>query len=212
MRLTGKTLVGVLVLCSTGLACADGLEWAAKGTRSTLVPGGVVGTQAMNVCRATLGSVVAIGEFASDRSGECRVAVGGGQQSALEFEVLAQAAKPDVSFTWVPGHATGYPVNSVVAGRAADGSRTLVCAAVDNGDGSVHPGYLADENCVYAANGSALVSDNYLVLVTDDPDVTTTGEAQPAVEGFDPGAILAIGGVASLCGLAEGICVPPVPH
>jgi hypothetical protein len=212
MDLTGKTLIGVLVLCATGLACADGVEWAAKGTRATLVAGGVVGTQALNVCRATVGSVVAIGEVASDRSGECRVAVGGKQQSALEFEVLAQAAKPDVSFAWMPGHAMGYPLNSLVGGHAADGSRTIVCAGAHKADGSVHPGYIADENCIYSVNGSAMTSENYLVLVTDDPDATTTGEAQPSVEGFDPNAILAIGGITSLCGLAEGICVPPVPR
>jgi hypothetical protein len=212
MRLTGKALIGVLVLSATGLACAGSVEWTAKGTRATLVPGGVVGTQALNVCRATLGTVVAIGEFGSDRSGECRVAVAGQQQSAVEFELLAEAAKPDVSFTWVPGHAMGYPQNSVVGGHAADGSRTLVCAAVHKADGSVHPGYIADENCVYAVNGKAMTSENYLVLVTDDPDVTSTEESQPATEGFDPNAILALGGVPSLCALAQGICVPPAPH
>jgi hypothetical protein len=29
------------------------------------------------------------------------------------------------------------------------------------------------------------------------------------MEGFDPSAILALGGVPSLCGLAEGLCMPP---
>jgi hypothetical protein len=98
----------------------------------------------------------------------------------------------------------------VVGGKAGDGSRTLVCAAVHVADGTVHPGYIADENCVYVADGGARTSENYLVLVTDDPDVVTTAEAQPSVEGFDPNTILGIGAVTSMCGLAEGLCVPPV--
>jgi hypothetical protein len=100
----------------------------------------------------------------------------------------------------------------VIGGHGADGQRTLVCAAVHAADGSVHPGYIADENCVYAVDGAAMVSENYLVLTTNDPDATTTAETQPALEGFNPGAILALGGVTSLCGLAEAICVPAVPH
>ncbi|MEJ8835804.1 DM9 repeat-containing protein [Ramlibacter sp. AN1133] len=212
MRLTGKALIGILVLGATGLACADGLKWEPKATRATLVPAGVVGGQALNVCRATIGTLVAVGEFGSDRSGECRVAVAGQQQSVLEFEVLAQALKPDVGFSWVPGHATGYPMGSVIGGVAGDGRRTLVCAAVQTSDGTVHPGFIADDNCVYTADGVARMSENYLVLVSDDPDVTTSAEAQPAMEGFDPGAILAIGGVTSLCGLAEGICAQPLPR
>lgn len=206
MRFTGKALIGALVLGATGLACADGLRWAARDAGATLVPGGVAAGTPVYVCRATVGAVVAIGKFASDRSGECRVAANGAEQVAVEFELLAVASKQDATFGWVPGHATGYPLNSVVGGRAADGQRTLVCAAVTTADNSVHPGFIADENCVYAADGQAKVSDNYLVLVTDDPEVTVTPEAQPSVEGFDPAAILATGAVTSLCGLADGIC------
>ena len=209
MRMTGKALIGVLVLCASGLAAADSLEWVAGDTRPTLVPGGVTGTLALNVCRATVGSVVAVGEYGSDRTGECRVVVGGRLQSALQFELLAQVSKAEVGFTWVPGHAMGYPQWSVVGGRAADGSRTLVCAAVHLADGSVHPGYIADENCVYSANGSARVADNYLVLVSDDPAVAATEEAQPAMEGFDPNAILGVAGVTSLCAMAQGLCTTP---
>jgi hypothetical protein len=208
MRLTGKALCGLLVLCATGLASADGLQWVAKGASASLLPAGVTGTTPLNVCRATLGTVVAVGEFSSDRSGECRVAVGGQEQVALEFEVLASAAKAEVSTAWVPGHATSYPPGSVLGGHGADGQRTLVCAALNPADGSMRPGYIADENCVYAFNGSAQVAENYLVLVTNDPDIGTTSEAQPALEGFDPHAILATGAVASLCGLAEGLCAP----
>jgi hypothetical protein len=211
MKMTGKALVGVLALCATALASAESVNWVAKDTRATLVPGGVQGTaaQPLYVCRATVGAVVAVGKFSTgDRSGQCLVAVEGGEQAVLEYEVLAQASKSEVTYRWVPGHATGYPQQSVIGGRAADGQRTLVCAALNTGDGSVHPGYIANENCVYGLDGKALVSDNYLVLVSDDPEVATTTEAQPAVEGFDPGGILGATGVASLCGLAEGLCEP----
>jgi hypothetical protein len=84
----------------------------------------------------------------------------------------------------------GYPQNSVIGGGAADGQRLLVCAAVDKSDGSVHPGYIQDDNCIYGRDGAQAVAENYLVLATNDPEVTRTEEAQPALQGFDPGSIL----------------------
>ena len=83
MQFTRKALIGGLLLGAAGLASADGLQWAPRDTRATLVPGGVAGGSPFYVCRATVGSVVAIGQFASDRSGECRVAVAGVEQAAV---------------------------------------------------------------------------------------------------------------------------------
>jgi hypothetical protein len=79
-------------------------------------------------------------------------------------------------------------------------------------DGSVHPGYIEDDSCVYGYAGRQLLADNYLVLATSDPEVATSEEAQPATEGFDPGAILAASGLARFCAAVEGRCARALPE
>lgn len=216
MRITGKALGAVLLLLAPALASAQGVEWVAKGTRATLVTGGAMGADAvpLYVCRADLGSgVLAVGKFwtIGGNAWECRVGVGGREQSATAFEMLVESPNTEAAYRWVPGHATSYPQRSLGGGRAADGQRWLVCAAWNRTDGSLHPGYIADANCIYAADGAAVVSDTYLVLTTNDPAAPTTEEAQPALEGFDPGGILGAAGVASFCALKENACVATLP-
>lgn len=213
MRLMQRTLAGALVLLASAAASAEGLQWVARDAQGSLVVGGGSDAIALHVCRASLGNgAVLPGKFwtTGDRGGECRVATGAGEQAAAAFEMLVETSN-EASWRWVPGHATGYPQRSVIGGQAADGQRLLVCAAVDAGDGSVHPGYIQDGDCVYANGGSQATSRDYLVLVTNDAAVPTTAEAQPASEGFDPHGILSGKGVAAVCAAKEGACVAALP-
>jgi hypothetical protein len=214
MGLMQRTLAGALVLLAASLAHAEGIEWVARDARATAVAGGGSDALAFHVCRAALASgAVVPGKFwtSGDRGGECHIAVGGAEQAVAEFQVLAEKAGSEAAYAWVPGHATGFPQRSVIGGSSAEGQRLLVCAAVHGADGSVHAGYIEDENCVYARDGAQLAADQYLVLVTNDATVTTTDSAQPAAGGFDPGAILAGEGVAAFCALKDGACVPSLP-
>jgi len=213
MRLMGHTLLGALFCLASGLASAEGLQWVAKDARGTPVVAGGSAATPFHVCRVTLDGGVAVpGRFwtGGDRGGECRYAADGLEQGTTSFEMLVET-DTEASYAWVPGHAMGYPQRSVIGGSAADGERLLVCAAVDPADGSVHPGYIHDENCVYGDAGAQRVADNYLVLVTNDASMATTEEMQPAQQGFDPGAILAGAGVAALCAQKEGACMRTLP-
>jgi hypothetical protein len=212
MRLMGHALAAVLVLLAPALASAEGLDWVAKDARGTLVVAGGSNALPLHVCRVDLGSgVVVPGRFwtGGDRGGECRVAAGGREQGYMEFEILVEAAV-DAAYRWVPGHATSYPQNAVIGGSAADGQRLIVCAGLDP-DGSLYPGYIHDENCVYGREGGQAVAENYLVLASNDPEVPKTEEAQPALHGFDPAGILGATGVAAFCALKEGACVTALP-
>ena len=213
MRLINRTLAGVLVALASTLANAGGLEWVAKDTRATAVVGGGSDALTLHVCRASLASgAVVPGKFwtSGDRGGECRIADGGVEVASANFEVLAERAV-QAAYTWVPGHATSFPLRSVIGGRSAAGDRLLVCAAVHAADGSVHPGYIQDDNCTYTRDGAQLIAADYLVLATNDATVTTTDAAQAAAEGFDPAAILAGQGVAAFCATREGACVASLP-
>jgi hypothetical protein len=110
----------------------------------------------------------------------------------------------------VPGHATSYPQRAVIAGEMQDGRRWLLCAALHT-DGSMLPGFIFDDNCVYGWAGTQMVAETYLVLASTDPEAATTEEAQPATEGFDPNAILAVNGIARFCALVEGLCARSLP-
>jgi hypothetical protein len=214
MRLKQRTLAAVLVLLASAAASAEGLEWVGRDARGTLVVGGGSDAVALHVCRASLGNdVVVPGKFwtAGDRGGECRIAAGGAELAIAAYEMLVETSN-EAAWRWVPGHATGYPQRSVVGGRGADGQRLLVCAGIDAADGSVHPGYIQDDNCLYANGGKQVTAESYLVLVTNDAAVPTTLEAQPASEGFDPQAILGGKGVAALCAAKEGACVASLPE
>ncbi|WP_236599781.1 DM9 repeat-containing protein [Ramlibacter alkalitolerans] len=214
MRLMQRTLAGVLVFLASGLACADGLQWVAKDTPATLVAGGGSDALSFHVCRADVGNgVVVPGKFwtSGASGGECRIALDGQERGLAAFEVLAQRSIAEASYAWVPGHAMSYPQRSLIGGKAADGEPLLVCAAVHAADGSVHPGYIHDENCVYGKDGGQFTSANYVVLATNDAGVPTTESAQPATEGFDPGSILASAGVAALCASKEGSCLRSLP-
>lgn len=213
MRLMGHALLGALFCLASGLASAEGLQWVAKDARGTPVVAGGSDASPFHVCRVALdGGATVLGKFwtGGDRGGECRYAAGGREQGAANFEMLVET-DVEASYAWVPGHAMGYPQRAVIGGSAADGERLLVCAAVDPADGSVHPGYIHDENCVYGHAGAQFVADNYLVLATNDASMATTEEAQPALQGFDPGAILAGAGVAALCAKKEGACLRTLP-
>jgi hypothetical protein len=214
MRMMGHALAAVLVLLAPALACAEGLDWVAKDGRGTLVVAGGSDALPLHVCRADLGSgIVVPGKFwtGGDRGGECRIAAGGREQAFAAFEMLVEAADAAATYKWVPGHATGYPQHSVIGGSAADGQRLLVCAALDKSDGSLHPGYIHDENCIYGRDGGQAVADDYLVLVTNDPEVSRTAESQAATAGFDPAGILGAQGIAAFCALKEGACVATLP-
>ncbi|GAB3776979.1 hypothetical protein GCM10028796_55470 [Ramlibacter monticola] len=214
MQSMGHALAAVLVMLAPALAGAEGLDWVAKDGRGTLVVAGGSDALPLHVCRVDLGSgVVVPGKFwtGGDRGGECRVAAGGKEQGYANFEMLVEAADTEAVYRWVPGHAMGYPQNSVIGGGAADGQRLLVCAAVDKSDGSVHPGYMQDDNCIYGRDGAQAVAENYLVLATNDPEVTRTEEAQPALQGFDPGSILGGKGVAAFCARKADACVATLP-
>jgi hypothetical protein len=212
----GKTLAAGVLMLASALASAESVGWLEKGASGTLVAGGrgADGTT-LYVCRAVaadgspaLGQVAMSGE----RAGECQVAAQGQEQVLGSFDLLVETGGTQGVYRWVPGHATGYPQRSVIAGRSEDGRRWLVCAALHLADGSVHPGSIQDDNCVYAYGGRQQVAENYLVLASNDPEATTTEEAQPAAEGFDPGAILAAGGIARFCALVEGHCARALPE
>jgi hypothetical protein len=169
----------------------------------------------LHLCRAKADSgTLVLGEFQTtgDHAWECHAGSAGADHAYSEFDMLVEASKPDVTYKWVPGHATSYPQHSVVAGEVDnDGGRWLVCTAVNLSDNSVHPGYIYDENCVYAFGGRQATAENYLVLASNDPEEATTVEAQPALEGFDPAAILGTQAVAGFCAGNEGICAPALP-
>jgi hypothetical protein len=213
--MAARTVAGILVAVAATMASAEGVDWVPKGTDATLVAGGrnaQGGT--LNVCRAITDTSVLIGKFwkDGDHAWECHVGAGGSEQVFTTFDMLAAASKADVTFKWVPGHATSYPLHSVVAGQAPDnGGHWLVCAALNLADNSVHPGYIYDENCVYAYGGRQAAAETYLVLASNDPEEATTAEAQPALEGFDPGAILGVKGVAAFCALGQDLCAPALP-
>ena len=216
MRFAGNTLAGILVCLASGLASAEGVDWVAKGTQAALVPAGrdAEGVT-LHLCRVNrdAGAVV-LGKFwtTGDTAWQCHVGTAGTEQVFAEFDMLVAASKGDVTTTWVPGHATSYPQHAVVAGQMdKEGGRWLACAALNLADNSVHPGYIYDENCVYAFGGRQAIAENYLVLASNDPEEATTGEAQPALEGFDPGAILGTTAVTAFCGLGEGLCAPALP-
>ena len=216
MRMAASTLAGVLLALAATMASAEGVDWVPKGTNAALVAGGRDAQGAtLNVCRAITDTSVLIGQFWQDgeHAWECHVGAGGSEQVFTTFDMLAAAGKADVAFKWVPGHATSYPQHSLVAGQAAtaDGGHWLVCAALNLADNSVHPGYIYDENCVYANGGRQAAAETYLVLASNDPEEATTPEAQPALEGFDPGAILGVKGIAAFCALGEGLCAAALP-
>jgi len=212
MRLAGSTFAGILFCLASGLASAGGVDWVVKGTEAALIPAGRDAAGAMlHLCRAP---TMLLGKFwtSGAGAGQCHVGTPAGEQVYEEFDMLVEASKPDVAYKWVPGHATSYPQHSVVAGLLdASGGRSLVCAALNAADNSVHPGYISDENCVYALNGRQVVAENYLVLASNDPEEATTQEAQPALEGFDPRAILGAAAITAFCGTREGLCAPALP-
>ena len=216
MRLAANTLAGILVCLASGLASAEGVDWVAKGTNAAPVAGGRDAQGAtLHVCRAKgAGDAVVLGEFQTggEHPWECHAGSAGADHVYTDFDMLVEASMADVTYKWVPGHATSYPQHSVVAGAVADGGgRWLVCAAANLSDNSVHPGYIYDENCVYSFGGRQAVAENYLVLASNDPEEATTVEAQPALEGFDPAAILGSKAVAGFCAGNEGICAPALP-
>jgi hypothetical protein len=212
--MTASTVAGVLVCLASAVASAEGVDWVAKGAQGTLVAGGrdAQGVT-LNVCRAKVGVGVVLGKFwtSGEHAWECRAGTGGAEQTFSEFDVLVTATGTEATSKWVPGHATSYPQHAVVAGEAADGARWLVCAGLNLADDSVHPGYIYDENCVYASGGRPAAAETYLVLASNDPEEATTAEAQPALEGFDPASILGVKGFAAFCGLGEGLCAPALP-
>jgi hypothetical protein len=215
MRMAASTLAGALLALASAMASAEGVDWVAKGTEGALVAGGrdAQGVT-LRVCRAITASSVLVGQFwtEGDRAWECHVGAEGGEQVFSDFDMLVVASKADVASRWVPGHATSYPQHSLIAGQGnQDGGRWLVCAALNLSDNSVHPGYIYDENCVYAAGGRQAAAETYLVLASNDPEEATTAEAQPALEGFDPGAILRVSGFAAFCALGEGLCAAALP-
>jgi hypothetical protein len=210
MHLIERTLAAALVLFATGLANAEGLQWVAQDAQATAVAGGSSDALALHVCRASLASgAVVPGKFAM--GGECRFAADGSEHGVAEFQVLAERADSAAAYVWVPGHDTSHPQRSVIGGRTADDQRLLVCAAVHADDGSLHPGYIQDDNCVYGKDGAQLASDNYLVLASNDAGIATIDSAQPAPEGFNPATILAGQGVAAFCAQHEGACASSLP-
>jgi hypothetical protein len=211
MRKMQATLAGLLVVMASGVSSAEGLAWVARDAQGTPVAGGSSDGRTFDVCRATVAAgTVVPGKFVP-ATGECRIAAGGAEQAFAEFELLVESADAQASYLWVTGHATGYPLRSVVGGQAADGQRLLVCAGLDATDGSVHPGYIQDENCVFGKDGGQFTSDDYLVLITNGASVQTTNSAQPSVGGFDPGRILGQAGVAAFCAIKDGTCAATPP-
>jgi len=216
MRLAGNTLAGILVCLASGLAGAEGVDWVAKGINAAPIAAGrdAEGT-ALHVCRVNgAGGTVVLGEFQTtgEHPWECHAGTGGAAQTYTDFDMLVEAGNADVAYRWVPGHATGYPQHSVVAGQLPDNAgRWLVCTAVNLSDNTMHPGYIYDENCVYAAGGRQAMAENYLVLASNDPQEATTPEAQPALEGFNPAGILGTAAVKDFCGTSEGLCAATLP-
>jgi len=210
-----RHILGLLALLASTLAAAQGVAWAPRDAGGILtVAGRSADAAPLFTCRAILGpGTTAPGRFwtSGDHAGQCRIAVAGREQSAPDFEMLVQAASPQVSVRWIPGHAMSYPRHALVGGHGAGGRRWLVCAAWNGADDSMQPGSITDGNCIYARDGGEATAETYLVLVTNDPALDTTAEAQPAAEGFDPGAILALRGVAGFCVLAEGSCARTPP-
>ncbi|HEX2616151.1 MAG TPA: DM9 repeat-containing protein, partial [Flavobacteriales bacterium] len=154
MRLAASTLAGIVVCLASGLASAEGVDWVAKGSNNAaLIPAGrdAQGVT-LHLCRVNgdAGAVV-LGKFwtAGADAWQCHVGTANKEQVFAEFDMLVQASKAEVTYKWVPGHATSYPQHSVVAGQVdKEGGRWLACAALNLADNSINPGYIFDENCV----------------------------------------------------------------
>ena len=160
MRLAASTLAGILVCLASGLAAAEGVDWVAKGTSATLIPAGRDAQgMTLHLCRVNrdAGAVV-LGKFwtAGADAWQCHVGTDGKEQVFAEFDMLVQASKAEVTYKWVPGHATSYPQHSVVAGQVdKEGGRWLACARVFLNERASGPSAIRSLPCIISRAASA---------------------------------------------------------